>query len=58
MSAARARGLAISKSGINALMRHVAMRLGQDGIRSNAIAPGLVMTEGSIQNMPKSGRTI
>jgi NAD(P)-dependent dehydrogenase (short-subunit alcohol dehydrogenase family) len=38
---------AVSKSGINALMRHVASRWGKEGIRSNAIAPGLVMTCGS-----------
>jgi NAD(P)-dependent dehydrogenase (short-subunit alcohol dehydrogenase family) len=44
---------AISKSGINALMRHVASRWGKDGIRSNAIAPGLVMTDNALQNMPK-----
>jgi NAD(P)-dependent dehydrogenase (short-subunit alcohol dehydrogenase family) len=42
---------AISKSGINALMRHVASRWGKDGIRSNAIAPGLVLTEGSRASM-------
>jgi NAD(P)-dependent dehydrogenase (short-subunit alcohol dehydrogenase family) len=35
----------ISKSGLNALMRHVASRWGKEGIRSNSIAPGLVMTE-------------
>jgi len=45
---------AVSKSGINALMRHVASRWGKDGIRSNAIAPGLVMTDGAIANMPKA----
>ncbi len=36
---------AISKSGLNALMRHVASRWGKEGIRSNAIAPGLIVTE-------------
>ena len=44
---------AVSKSGINALMRHVASRWGKDGIRSNAIAPGLVMTDNALANMPK-----
>ena len=43
---------AISKSGINALMRHVASRWGKQGIRSNAIAPGVVMTENALANMP------
>jgi NAD(P)-dependent dehydrogenase (short-subunit alcohol dehydrogenase family) len=44
---------AVAKSGINALMRHVATRWGKDGIRSNAIAPGLIMTDAAIINMPK-----
>jgi NAD(P)-dependent dehydrogenase (short-subunit alcohol dehydrogenase family) len=44
---------AVAKSGINALMRHVASAWGKQGIRSNAIAPGLVMTDGALQNMPK-----
>lgn len=35
---------AASKSGINALMRHVASRWGKDGITANCIAPGFVMT--------------
>jgi NAD(P)-dependent dehydrogenase (short-subunit alcohol dehydrogenase family) len=43
---------AISKSGINALMRHVASRWGKEGIRSNAIAPGVVLTENASANMP------
>ncbi len=42
---------AVSKAGINALMRHVASRWGRQGIRSNAIAPGLVMTEGALVHM-------
>ena len=42
---------AIAKSGINALMRHVASRWGKEGIRSNAIAPGLVLTDGSRASM-------
>ncbi len=44
---------AISKSGINALMRHAASRWGKEGIRSNAIAPGLVLTEGALVHMPE-----
>lgn len=35
---------AMSKSGINALMRHVASRWGKEGVTANAIAPGFVMT--------------
>jgi NAD(P)-dependent dehydrogenase (short-subunit alcohol dehydrogenase family) len=38
---------AVSKAGINALMRHVASRWGQAGIRANSIAPGFVLTDGA-----------
>ena len=34
-----------SKAGVNALCRHVASRWGQDGIRCNAVAPGVVVTD-------------
>lgn len=37
---------AISKSGINALVRHVASKWGRKHVRANAVAPGLVLTEG------------
>jgi NAD(P)-dependent dehydrogenase (short-subunit alcohol dehydrogenase family) len=47
---------AVSKSGINALMRHVASRWGKEGIRSNAIAPGLVVTDAALENMPKEAQ--
>jgi NAD(P)-dependent dehydrogenase (short-subunit alcohol dehydrogenase family) len=36
---------AMAKSGLHALLRHVASRWGKQGIRANAVAPGLVMTE-------------
>jgi len=36
---------AMTKAGILALMRHIASRWGKDGLRSNAIAPGFVVTE-------------
>jgi len=36
---------AVAKAGLQALMRHVASRWGKQGIRANAIAPGLVITE-------------
>jgi NAD(P)-dependent dehydrogenase (short-subunit alcohol dehydrogenase family) len=36
---------AVTKAGINAIARHVASRWGRDGIRANAIAPGLVLTD-------------
>lgn len=35
---------AVAKSGINAIVRHVASKWGKHGIRANAIAPGLVLT--------------
>jgi len=35
---------AVTKAGINALARHVASRWGKDGIRANAITPGLILT--------------
>jgi NAD(P)-dependent dehydrogenase (short-subunit alcohol dehydrogenase family) len=37
---------AMSKGGLLSLSRHVAYRFGKDGIRSNIVAPGLVLTEG------------
>ena len=36
---------AVSKSGVHALVRHVASRWGKRRIRANAVAPGLVMTD-------------
>src|SRR5258708_31176530 len=35
---------AATKAGINALARHVASRWGKEGLRANAITPGLVLT--------------
>lgn len=35
-------GYAMSKAAVNALMRHVAIRFGPQGIRANAIAPGVI----------------
>jgi NAD(P)-dependent dehydrogenase (short-subunit alcohol dehydrogenase family) len=35
---------AMAKSGNHALVRHIASRWGKDGIRANAVAPGLVLT--------------
>jgi NAD(P)-dependent dehydrogenase (short-subunit alcohol dehydrogenase family) len=34
-----------TKAGINAIARHVASRWGKDGIRANAITPGLILTD-------------
>lgn len=47
---------AMSKAGANALMRHVASKWGREGIRANAVAPGLVMTPGTRDNLPPEFR--
>ena len=36
---------ALTKNALLALMRHVASRWGKDGVRANAVAPGLVLSE-------------
>ncbi|MCP5364468.1 MAG: SDR family oxidoreductase [Hyphomicrobiales bacterium] len=41
-----------SKAGVNAMCRHVASRWGQEGIRCNAVAPGVVLTETAIAVTP------
>ena len=41
-----------SKAGVNAMCRHVASRWGQEGIRCNAVAPGVVLTETAKAVMP------
>jgi len=43
---------AMSKAGINALMRHVASGWGRQGIRANAIMPGLIITPERRMTMP------
>ena len=42
---------AISKSGLGGLVRHIARRWGKQGIRANAVAPGIVLTP-AIREMP------
>ena len=36
---------AMAKAALGALVRHIASRWGKEGIRANAVAPGLVLTE-------------
>jgi NAD(P)-dependent dehydrogenase (short-subunit alcohol dehydrogenase family) len=48
----------IAKAGINALMRHVASRWGKQGIRANAIAPGFVLTESAMAQVPEDTRAV
>ena len=43
-----------SKAGVNAMCRQVASRWGQEGIRCNAVAPGVVLTETAKTVMPPS----
>lgn len=43
---------AIAKAGVNALVRHVASRWGREGIRANAVLPGLVITPEKRSTMP------
>ena len=42
----------IAKAGLNGVTRHVAARWGKEGVRANAIAPGLVLTETVKRNVP------
>lgn len=43
---------AIAKAGINALVRHVASGWGRQGVRANAVLPGLVITPEKRTTMP------
>ncbi|MGW0173639.1 SDR family NAD(P)-dependent oxidoreductase [Rhodococcus sp. NPDC003322] len=43
---------AATKAGINTLARHVASRWGRDGIRANAVTPGLILTPEIEQGLP------
>jgi NAD(P)-dependent dehydrogenase (short-subunit alcohol dehydrogenase family) len=42
----------VSKAALNQLTRHLAVRYGPDGIRANAIAPGFILTDTAIANVP------
>lgn len=46
---------AISKSGVNALMRHIASRWGPEGVRSNAILPGFILVPQLRKKMDDAG---
>jgi NAD(P)-dependent dehydrogenase (short-subunit alcohol dehydrogenase family) len=43
----------VSKAGVNALVRHVAVRWGKEGIRANAVSPGTILTEVVKRNTSK-----
>lgn len=40
----------VTKAGIGALTRNVASRFGKQGVRCNAVSPGLVLTESGLKN--------
>jgi len=44
-------GYAAAKAGVNALMRHVASRWGKEGIRANAVSPGMVLSETALATL-------
>ena len=44
---------AITKNGLHGLLRHVASRWGKEGIRANAVAPGMVLTPQLKEAMPR-----
>jgi NAD(P)-dependent dehydrogenase (short-subunit alcohol dehydrogenase family) len=44
---------AAAKSGVNALMRHVASKWGKQRIRANAIAPGLIVSDQMSEVIPQ-----
>ncbi|MCM6762039.1 SDR family oxidoreductase [Rathayibacter sp. ZW T2_19] len=46
----------VTKAGIGALTRHVSRAYGKQGIRSNGIAPGMVLTEQTKNNLPEEFR--
>jgi NAD(P)-dependent dehydrogenase (short-subunit alcohol dehydrogenase family) len=43
---------ATSKAGLGALVRHIATRWGKEGVRCNAVAPGLVLSDELRPNVP------
>jgi NAD(P)-dependent dehydrogenase (short-subunit alcohol dehydrogenase family) len=47
---------AMAKSAICALVRHIASRWGKEGIRANAVAPGLVLTEDARSSLSQESR--
>ena len=49
-------GYAVAKSGITAIVRHVASKWGKQGVRANAVAPGLVLTETIQESLDPSFR--
>ena len=49
-------GYGTSKAGIINLSRHVATQYGRSGIRCNAVAPGIILTEATRESVPDIAR--
>lgn len=45
-----------SKGGVVTLSKHVASRWGKEGVRCNAVAPGMVLTDNSVRNISDEER--
>jgi len=46
----------VMKAGLNGLMRHVATRWGREGVRANAICPGIILTDAVLINTSEAER--
>jgi NAD(P)-dependent dehydrogenase (short-subunit alcohol dehydrogenase family) len=47
---------ATTKTGMTAVVRHIASRWGQQGIRANAVAPGMVPGQEMLDTLPDEGK--
>lgn len=47
---------ATTKTGMTAVVRHIASRWGREGIRANAVAPGMVPGQEMLDNLPEEGK--
>jgi len=41
-----------TKAGVSAMTRHIARAYGKERVRANSVAPGMVLTEQTMQNLP------
>lgn len=48
----------ISKAGVINLTRYVATQYGAEGVRCNAVAPGLILTKAATDNLPQAVRDV
>lgn len=47
---------ATAKTGMTAVIRHIASRYGRDGVRANLVAPGMVLDEQTLGGLDPEGR--